>query len=60
MLICIRHHLFTLVLQDRLYLAPIPQPRHVLDIGTGIGLWAKYIQPPTLLYPLEERERPNI
>uniref|UniRef100_A0A093Y5J8 S-adenosyl-L-methionine-dependent methyltransferase n=1 Tax=Talaromyces marneffei PM1 TaxID=1077442 RepID=A0A093Y5J8_TALMA len=36
----VAHHLFTLVLQDRLYLAPIPQPHHVLDIGTGIGLWA--------------------
>lgn len=48
MLTCIRHHLFTLVLQDRLYLAPISQPRHVLDIGTGIGLWARYIcQTPT-------------
>lgn len=43
MLTCIRHHLFTLVLQDRLYLAPMTQPRHVLDIGTGIGLWARYI-----------------
>jgi hypothetical protein len=55
MLTYIRHHLFILVLQDRLYLAPIPQPRHVLDIGTGIGLWAKYIQPPKLLHPLPKR-----
>ncbi|KAF3391089.1 Secondary metabolism regulator LAE1 [Talaromyces pinophilus] len=39
----VAHHLFTLVLQDRLYLAPIAQPRHVLDVGTGIGLWASNI-----------------
>ncbi|EED12671.1 conserved hypothetical protein [Talaromyces stipitatus ATCC 10500] len=39
----VAHHLFTLVLQDRLYLAPISSPRHVLDVGTGIGLWASNI-----------------
>ncbi|EEA18748.1 hypothetical protein PMAA_010300 [Talaromyces marneffei ATCC 18224] len=37
------HSIKELLLQDRLYLAPIPQPHHVLDIGTGIGLWASNI-----------------
>ncbi|KKA20427.1 hypothetical protein T310_5546 [Rasamsonia emersonii CBS 393.64] len=36
----ITHHLFCLTLKDKLLLAPISNPRHVLDIGTGIGLWA--------------------
>lgn len=24
-------------------LAPISNPRNVLDIGTGVGLWATYV-----------------
>lgn len=35
------HHMFKLVLNDRLFLAPIENgPIRVLDIGTGTGLWA--------------------
>lgn len=34
-----RHHLYRLVLDDELYLAPVSAPRNVLDIGTGRGLW---------------------
>lgn len=35
------HHMFKLVLHDRLFLAPIENgPIRVLDIGTGTGLWA--------------------
>ncbi|KAG4258967.1 hypothetical protein FPRO03_13189 [Fusarium proliferatum] len=37
------HHTFRLVLQDRLFLAPInlnSSDLRVLDIGTGTGLWA--------------------
>lgn len=35
------HHIFRLVLGGHLYRAPIPQsPQHVLDIGTGTGIWA--------------------
>jgi len=34
------HHMFTMVLGDKLHLAPIgPNPQNVLDIGTGTGLW---------------------
>ena len=35
------HHLYLLVLGDQLYVAPIAEnPRKVLDIGTGTGIWA--------------------
>jgi len=35
------HHLCIMTLQDRLYLAPISSnPRRILDIGTGTGIWA--------------------
>ncbi|KAL1848309.1 hypothetical protein VTK73DRAFT_10164 [Phialemonium thermophilum] len=36
----ILHHCYTLCLGDRLYLAPIKDPKRALDIGTGTGLWA--------------------
>ncbi|KAJ2902594.1 S-adenosyl-L-methionine-dependent methyltransferase [Zalerion maritima] len=35
------HHIFTLTLGGRLYLAPIQEDVHrVLDLGTGTGIWA--------------------
>lgn len=35
------HHLYTLMLHGKLYLAPISEnPQKVLDIGTGTGIWA--------------------
>ena len=37
-----RHHLFLLTLNDRLFLAPLEEPRRVLDVGTGNGIWAQY------------------
>ncbi|KXL43341.1 hypothetical protein M433DRAFT_158794 [Acidomyces richmondensis BFW] len=37
----ILHHMCLLTLQDRLYLSPLPaSPRHILDVGTGTGIWA--------------------
>jgi len=36
-----QHQLWLLTLSDKLYLAPIkPDPHHVLDLGTGTGIWA--------------------
>lgn len=34
----IAHAMFGLLLKDRLYLAPIEEPKNVIDLGTGIGL----------------------
>ncbi|KAK0711788.1 S-adenosyl-L-methionine-dependent methyltransferase [Lasiosphaeris hirsuta] len=34
------HHLFTLTLDDQLFLAPLSNPQKALDIGTGTGIWA--------------------
>ena len=36
-----RHLLFLLTLNDRLFLAPLDNPKTVIDIGTGIGIWAQ-------------------
>ncbi|OAP53997.1 hypothetical protein AYL99_11757 [Fonsecaea erecta] len=36
----LQHAMFTRLLGSRLYLAPISRPDHVLDLGTGTGIWA--------------------
>ncbi|KFY49355.1 hypothetical protein V496_10057 [Pseudogymnoascus sp. VKM F-4515 (FW-2607)] len=37
----ISHHMFTILLDNKLFLAPIPSsPQRVLDVGTGTGIWA--------------------
>ncbi|RDW56885.1 hypothetical protein BP5796_12952 [Coleophoma crateriformis] len=37
----IGHHMYTLVLDNKLFLAPInPVAQNVLDVGTGTGIWA--------------------
>jgi methylase of polypeptide subunit release factors len=36
-----QHQLWLLTLDDKLSLAPVRQnPHHVLDLGTGTGIWA--------------------
>jgi SAM-dependent methyltransferase len=34
------HHIFLLILDGKLYCAPIENPRRVLDVGTGTGIWS--------------------
>lgn len=34
------HHMFILTLNNKLFCAPIESPKRVLDVGTGIGIWA--------------------
>ena len=47
----IRHQLYTLILDSKLFLAPIgDNPQKVLDVGTGTGIWAMYVLP--FLLPL--------
>lgn len=36
----LQHHVITLLLNGELHLAPLENPRRILDIGTGTGLWA--------------------
>lgn len=42
----LQHHKYTLLLGDKLYIAPIPDERfedanaRILDLGTGTGIWA--------------------
>ncbi|KAF8457878.1 S-adenosyl-L-methionine-dependent methyltransferase [Kalaharituber pfeilii] len=36
----IYHHIFLLLLGGKLYTAPLDNPQHVLDVGTGTGIWA--------------------
>lgn len=35
------HHIYALILDGELYMAPIKShPERVLDLGTGTGIWA--------------------
>ncbi|EAW19935.1 class I SAM-dependent methyltransferase [Aspergillus fischeri NRRL 181] len=34
------HHIYRIILKGELHAAPIKNPRRVLDIGTGTGIWA--------------------
>ncbi|KAK8131323.1 S-adenosyl-L-methionine-dependent methyltransferase, partial [Apiospora sp. TS-2023a] len=36
----LQHQAVKVLLGDKLCLAPIKEPRHVLDLGTGTGIWA--------------------
>lgn len=35
----IAHHMFLLLLDNKLHLAPIENPQRVLDLGCGTGIW---------------------
>lgn len=41
-LTCLRHLLYLLMMNDELFLAPLEDPKRVIDVGTGIGIWAQY------------------
>ena len=36
----LQHHVIKLLLNGEIHLAPLDNPRRILDIGTGTGLWA--------------------
>ncbi|KAI7284275.1 S-adenosyl-L-methionine-dependent methyltransferase [Hortaea werneckii] len=37
----LQHHIFRLTFGNRLFFAPLQNPRHCLDVGTGTGIWAE-------------------
>ncbi|KAJ5216010.1 uncharacterized protein N7498_002417 [Penicillium cinerascens] len=34
-----QHHMFRMVMEDKLYNVPLDDPKELLDIGTGSGIW---------------------
>lgn len=39
----LQHHMYDLMLDGKLYIAPVPKDQkihRVLDLGTGTGIWA--------------------
>jgi len=36
----LQHHVLCLTYASKLYFAPVENPKHVLDVGTGTGIWA--------------------
>lgn len=44
-----QHHIFKLVWDGRLFFSPLHRPRHILDIGTGSGIWAMEMGKPLIL-----------
>lgn len=34
-----QHHMFKLVMGGKLYNVPLDNPKQILDIGTGSGIW---------------------
>ncbi|KAE9373877.1 S-adenosyl-L-methionine-dependent methyltransferase [Stipitochalara longipes BDJ] len=36
----LQHHLFVMTMDNKLHLAPLKNPKNVLDIATGTGIWA--------------------
>ncbi|KAI7266108.1 S-adenosyl-L-methionine-dependent methyltransferase, partial [Hortaea werneckii] len=37
----LQHHIFRLTFGNRLFFAPLQNPKHCLDVGTGTGIWAE-------------------
>lgn len=35
----LQHHMFKLVMGQKLYHVPLKDPQQILDIGTGSGIW---------------------
>lgn len=36
----LQHHILRMTYGNRLYFAPVKDPRRCIDIGTGTGIWA--------------------
>ncbi|KAK6855021.1 methyltransferase [Apiospora arundinis] len=66
-----QHEVYKIMMGGRLYVAPIRNPRNVLDLGTGTGIWANEIAAEfpdalvtgtdlTLIQPTNRRLPPNV
>lgn len=36
----LQHHMLTMLFGGKLHLAPLNEPKKILDLGTGTGIWA--------------------
>ncbi|CAI7643318.1 unnamed protein product [Penicillium crustosum] len=54
------HHIYLMLLKGELFQAPINNPKRVLDLGTGTGLWAiEYAEvPPNCRFEIDDFEQP--
>ncbi|CAI7633980.1 unnamed protein product [Penicillium palitans] len=54
------HHIYLMILKGELFQAPIKNPKRVLDLGTGTGLWAiEYAEvPPNCRFEIDDFEQP--
>ncbi|CAI7570984.1 unnamed protein product [Penicillium viridicatum] len=54
------HHIYLMLLKGELFQAPIKNPKRVLDLGTGTGLWAiEYAEvPPNCRFEIDDFEQP--
>lgn len=34
-----QHHMFKMAMDGKLFQVPLQDPKHILDIGTGSGIW---------------------
>ena len=34
-----QHHMFKMAMDGKLFHVPLQDPKHILDIGTGSGIW---------------------
>lgn len=34
-----QHHMFKMAMDGKLFRVPLQDPKHILDIGTGSGIW---------------------
>jgi hypothetical protein len=53
----IAHHMFLMLLDNKLHLAPIQSPQRILDLGCGTGIWCMDMAD-GILNPLPQLPRP--
>ncbi|KAL8958460.1 MAG: hypothetical protein Q9193_004490, partial [Seirophora villosa] len=59
----VTHQKIRILLDDKLLLCPVRDPKRVLDVGTGTGIWAiEYVRepriPPNVKFEVDDCEEP--